>query len=312
MALLLCAASSALLPPSLPPSLLLPRPRRLSLSPHPTMLAPGLALTCGSDSVWTVAGASGTVALLSQLALSYSFGRSADPVLSDEPGFTAHQVVAIMYMLLASVVGGAAFLSGSLWPTSAEGALLTPDGTTRFLAAVLFGELVCWDIPTCIQIPKLRKQVDILVHHVAMAVVAYVAMMYAPIFYGCFYFGISEASTVPLSLNEGFAAAHDSLQKADPDSPRLGSLASLRDAFQVLAALSFVAFRGIGFTWVTCCRLLPDTLAVIHSAGSLKLPLLFHLGAGIAFNALQLYWLFLLVMYTVRSGFGGSRSDSGT
>lgn len=222
----------------------------------------------------------------------------------------AHQFVALGYMLLCSMIGGAVFLNPAAWPANAAGALLVPNGTSRFLGAVLLGELLAWDIPCGLLIKKLRKP-DMLVHHVLMAFgPAYNAVFHAPIFTGVFYLGLSELSTVPLTLNEMHASAHDTVAAKEPESPRLAGLSRWRDAWQVVAAISFVIVRAFGWVCVTGLSLLPDTLQVLPTAGKLKPWLLVHLIGGISFTALQLYWFLLLVRYTISNGMGGKRPDS--
>ena len=83
----------------------------------------------------------------------------------------------------------------------------------------------------------------------------------------------------------------------------------------MLAAASFVLVRGLEFTRVTFARFLPDALGVLRAAaGSLPLApdvlvLRSFVGFTVGFNALQLYWLGLLVQYTRQQGLGGKRPE---
>ena len=292
--------------------------------------------------MWRVAATSGVFAVALQFALQARFRRSPDPALNKAPGYVAHQAVALIYMLAATVIGSIAFFSPARWPATASAAMLGTDGTTRLLAALLLGELVyaglqlfyrrttagskqtpthlfhapsgrCWDLPCVAAVPKLRSQLDMVAHHVVMAATAYVVMAHAPIFFGTFYLGAAELSTLPLNAHEYYAFAHEATQAEAPeDESRLAALATRRDLWQAAAALSFVVVRGGGFTWLTARRMMPQGLHVLRSgaaaaAGAPLWPVRALLGFVVSFNVLQLYWLGLLIAYTFKNGMGGSR-----
>lgn len=266
-----------------------------------------------------IAIGSGMGALALQFLLQRIFARSSDPALSRNPGYVAHNVIAFGFMLICTFVGGLVWLTPSCWPHTAAARLLEPSSSAVFIAAMIFGELLFWDVPCGFLIPKLRRP-DMILHHIGFLVPTFTAMLHAPIYYSNFYFGLSEASTMPLILNEMFAHAHDAVKAAEPtptspadDGARLARLARRRDAFQVVAALLFVALRGVGFTFVTFARLLPDTLQVLRTlpaaATAMTLPLKLHVGFAMGFNALQLYWLSELIKFMVTNGPGGQRPD---
>ena len=278
--------------------------------------------TCSAAGIWGVAAGAGAVAAASQLGLVAAFRRSNDRILSSAPGYVAHQVVALGFMLFPPCVGCAAWISPAVAAADAAARLLVPIGTTRFLAAMLFGALVVWDLPCSLLVPKLRKT-DMIAHHVLMAAVALNGMTFIPMLYGVYYLGVVELSTVPLTLHEFFAHAASVAEgegatseggEADEreliSKPRRDArLARLRDCPQVAAALGFFFVRGLAFTRVTLLRFVPDCLTALTmpAAASLRLPLLFMLSSSVAFATLQLYWLSLLIKYTVSSGFGGER-----
>lgn len=219
------------------------------------------------------------------------------------------QVIALGFMTIATVVGGAAWFSPAGWAGDGASRFLEPNDTTRFLAAMLFGELVLWDLPCAIWIKELRRP-DSLIHHVAMAVVAFNAAWLAPIFYGVFYLGLIELSTIPLNLNEYYAHAAKAAEGAAGVSTALiARFARWRDVFQAAAAASFVAVRGVAFTAVSALQFTPELVPLLSSpaADGLRGPLIAHAVGVLAFNALQLYWLALLVSYTVKNGVGGER-----
>jgi len=270
---------------------------------QPVMALP----TIGAAAVWPTAAASGTAAATLQLMLTSLLRRSPDKALSTRPGLRAYRIVAFAYTLLLTVVGGAVFLNPARWPADAATAMLKGDGTARFLGAVLFGELVLWDLPCAIWIPKLRR-LDFLLHHAFLAIgPALVAMRYLPLFYYTWFIGLSEASSVFLAANDYFAELGEDVSAHDESSPRLPHLAKWRDGTQMAAAGAFVAVRVCGWA-VAVWLLFRDTIAVLPLAGSLGvrgfLRLQLLMAAG--FYALQLTWFTQLIAYTRKSGLGGS------
>ena len=270
-------------------------------------VSPALLPTCaaGGNAVG-LAVAAGAIAIGAQLLLVKLFRASGDRVLTATPGQLVHKLVALTFMVLAGGIGAAAWLHPALAGGSAG--LLTVNATTRWLAAVLLGELLLWDIPSAVWIPALRRK-DMLLHHVGMAVVAYLAVSAVPMAYGLFYLGFSELSTIPLQVNEIYALAH---KNAPDDDQRKPAFAKLRDVFQVAAAGAFVYVRGWSFTRVTVTKFLPDVVAYVSSTMPTLLPkgpLVAMLGLGVGFNALQLYWLWLLIAYMAKNGPGGERPE---
>jgi hypothetical protein len=147
-------------------------------------LALPLLPTATADSVLAVAGISGGIAVAAQLGLVALFSRAkGKPWLSEAAGYVAHQLIALVFMLIATAVGTCAWFSPAAWAGSGSSRFLLDNGVTRFLAAMLFGELILWDLPCAIWIKQLRRP-DSVIHHVAMAAVAFNAAWLAPIFYG--------------------------------------------------------------------------------------------------------------------------------
>lgn len=266
----------------------------------------------GAAAIWPTAAASGAAAVAAQLMLTAGFKRSSDKAVSSTAGLLAYRIVAFVYTLLLTVVGGALFLNPANWPGSAATAMSAANGTVRFIGAVLFGELLLWDIPCAIWIKKLRRP-DLLAHHIGLAVgPALVAMRFLPLFYYAWFIGFSEASSVFLAGNDFFAELHDAVQKTDGESSsRLPGLAQKRDAFQIGAALTFVAVRVCGWAWLVWL-LFRDTLAVLPLAVSVGTRTLLRLQLGMAagFYALQLYWFSKLVAYARGGWEGGSQDDA--
>ena len=196
-----------------------------------------------------VAGVSGGLAVAAQLGLVWLFRREPSrPWISESPGFVAHQLIALVFMTFCTVIGGAAWLSTSAWTGDAASRFLLADGTTRFLAAMIFGELVMWDLPCAIWIKALRRP-DSIIHHFAMAAVAFNAAWLAPVFYGVFYLGLIEFSTIPLNIHEYFAhavrAAERNVIPSSASRANIARFRRLRDGWQVWIALLWIGWSGL-------------------------------------------------------------------
>ena len=299
---------------------------RHSRSPAPIAVLPSAAAwlpSCTWQQVPLVGVASGGLAALAQFALSKQLRAKAPNLAAQLPGYLVHHLIASIFMLFAVTVGGSVWLAAAPWSTSAASRVLDTSGTVRFLAAAIFGELLLWDLPTAAFVKKLRRP-DMIVHHVAMLVVAGLVVA-RPIFYGAFYLGFVELSVIPMLVNEVFAALHDDAEESgfphDRSPPqaalpasRLSLYAKWRDVAQALAAISFVGVRGFDFTRVTLTRFIPEALSVLGvtslaPSAVTKGTLYAMIGFTLSFNALQLYWLSLLIAYTLKEGFGGKRPE---
>ena len=162
---------------------------------------------------------------------------------------------------------------------------------SRFLSAMLLGELLLYELPLAAFVAEMRKP-DMLIHHAGMALVTLCGTLWVPFHYCLFYLGVAELSSIPLQISECVAHARAKMAtKAPPLLVRLESLTGLT----TMAA--FVLVRGVAFTLVTLTQLVPDILRVLGDAADLAVGpatrLLLGLAVlfGVAFNALQLFWL---------------------
>jgi len=178
------------------------------------------------------------------------------------------------------------------------GRLLVPSDSARWLGAALLGLLLVWDIPTCLRIQRLRKP-DMLAHHVAMAMTAFVGATALPTHYGLYYMGVVELSSIPLAAYDQLEYSAEIGGPLDEVAPaRKQKLRSLRDLARAVAAVTFIFVRAIDFTRVTLSRFVPDALGALRSpatAASFYLPLRFMLVSSVCFVGLQLYWFSLFV-----------------
>uniref|UniRef100_A0A7S4HL97 TLC domain-containing protein n=1 Tax=Prymnesium polylepis TaxID=72548 RepID=A0A7S4HL97_9EUKA len=235
---------------------------------------------------------SGIVALCAQLVLVQLFKRSDDSVLRRSAGYTAHHIIALAFMVVATVVGFAGWFSPSAATATATARMLVPNGTARWLSAVILGELVIWDFPCSLFIKKLQEPV-MLAHHVGLLATTYLVAL-LPSFYATFYLGWTELSNIPLQLWDGFGHAHDVADDASYPASRRRLFAAIRDASYSVFSGLFLIVRVFAFTAITAGGLFPDVLALLArptaAAAAARLPLVGFLGLGAAFNALMLYW----------------------
>ena len=200
----------------------------------------------------------------------------------------AHHIVALLFMIVATAVGFAGWFSPSAATASAVARVLVADGTARWLSAMLLGELLLWDFPCSLFIPKLQVPV-IIGHHIGLLATAALACV-APIYWGTFYLGWAELSNIPLQLIDTLEHAQGVAAEVDAPAATARRLRAWRDAIWPFFCASFLLVRVIGFTAVTARGLYPDILFALPAAGALRAPLLGFLGLGTAFNALMLFW----------------------
>lgn len=253
----------------------------LALSTAPTSVPAALA----------VAGVSGALAVSSTTLLVPLIRSLSRPELKGSARFFAHKLTSLVFMVVASVVGVNGWWSAGA-PSTAAGRLLNASAASRFLSAMLLGELLLYELPLAALVEEMRKP-DMLIHHAGMALVTLCGTVWIPFHYCCFYLGVAELSSIPLQVSECVAHARSKLAtKAPPLLVRLESWTS----HTTMAA--FVLVRGVAFSLVTLTQLVPDILLVLlgDTAGAAIGPtmrLLLGLAVlfGVAFNALQLFWL---------------------
>jgi hypothetical protein len=190
--------------------------------------------------------------------------------------------MALMMVVSAMGVMGWWCCSGGGGFITASARLLEPVASARWLAAVVTGIFVFWDVPFSILIPDLRKP-DVIIHHIAMTVVAAVAAYRLPMYYVFFYLGISEISSIPLLIYDQLSLLIQKLDIGNNDT----NLEKWRDRFQGVAGASFIWIRAILFTKVTMWNFVPDVLSILPAGGK---ALQFAMYACIGFTVLQLYW----------------------
>jgi len=222
-----------------------------------------------------------------------------------QPGFLAHQIIALPLMIYVASVGTARWFSDRSVGTP-DSRIYGRDSTSELLSAILLGELVFWDIPLTF-LPTIYSPAA-MGHHVGLAVLALIALTPYLQYYVPFFVGVIEISSIPLQVVDFFHPKHfaDLLQ----GSPSLGLLNTVARA---LFILSFVSLRTLWFPYVVFARVFPDLLSLIPSrtdAASVAW-LYMAMAFAVAFTGLQLYWSVLLVQQVRKAlAKGGDAADA--
>ena len=142
---------------------------------------------------YTLPAQFGAGLLSAQVALWFIFAKLLpDGPWRAEPGFTAHQAIALPFVAYLAVVGLTTWLSDSSpgFDTALSRAVdVHPIGA--HLVQLAAGAVAIWDTPTCLAVASLRAQKEMLVHHVLMAVVACLSASLPFMTYYCiFFFGV--------------------------------------------------------------------------------------------------------------------------
>jgi hypothetical protein len=247
-------------------------------------------MTLSNSKVYCIGGAAGIVALLCQCGLTKFLKQYKRR--KDIASYTAHTIIALVFMMYVSVVGciGWFMSSSGSSPITPFDRLVLPNEQCRCMASIVTGVLLLWDLPTSMYVKSLRK-LDVIVHHIVMTLTAYFATTILPMYYVYFYFGVSELSSIPLLLYDQLCImietlntspsipVHDNSTKLDAlvvddnnaitsdeliDKQTNNELIQLRDSMQIVAAVSFTIVRAILFTYVTVRHFIPDVRSVIR------------------------------------------------
>ena len=210
--------------------------------------------------------------------------------------YLSHNIIALVLMLLVSWLGVRGycfqhFSTATSQATALGGGLLqAKDDTARWLAAVLCGALLLWDVPTSLRIPNLSRQWDLIGHHLVMAGVAWLAATQLPMHFVYFYLGVAELSSIPLIVYDQLEQwTTTTTTAAGTKFPWLGQL---RTAAQVVATLSFTVVRAVWFPWVTVRHFLPSVRQelLMRPLAHNSNVLLLAAAGSIGFTVLQWYW----------------------
>lgn len=151
-----------------------------------------------TDSLY-LAGGVGIGCLCAQGVLTIAFAKLLPEggFYRNQPGFLAHQLVALPLMFFVAWVGTRAWFSERDASTPEE-RVYNRDPTAELLASVLLGSLVLWDIPMTF-LPTIYSHAS-MGHHVGLAALSGLSLTPYMQYYVPFFAGVIEISSVPLQV----------------------------------------------------------------------------------------------------------------
>ena len=213
-----------------------------------------------------------------------------------QPGFLAHQLIALPLMLVVAWIGTSAWFDADRPAGTAESRIYGREPASELLSALLLGELLLWDIPlTCL--PSIYSHAS-MGHHVGLAALALIALSPYLQYYVPFFAGVIEISSIPLQAVDFFHPKH--FADLLPGHPFLGLVNTVARG---LFILSFISLRTLYFPYVVFAQVLPDLLGLVPTrpdGGSVAM-LYVAMAFALAFTALQLYLSLLLFKQVLKA-----------
>ena len=134
--------------------------------------------------------------------------------------------------------------------------------------AIGSGAILLWDIPTGLLVPALQDPL-MLGHHVGMFLVsatmsgAFSRGKMIGYYYACYYFGVIEVSSIPLSYVDVFHPKYKHYFKwlnnqQTAKRPVMKLISAVNELCRITFAILFLIFRGVHFPYVTFCCTIPD------------------------------------------------------
>lgn len=276
----------------------------------------------------------GFICLFSQLALTFICSKLLPKgPWSEQPTFTAHQVVALPLMIILTYYGWKEWEFTTIENTVAKGLELTShDRVFGFSKiddiplAIGTGAILMWDIPMGIFSPSLRDPI-MLGHHIGMFLVAAViGGMFSQggqmigYYYAPFYFGVIETSSVFLSVVAQFHPKrkawygwlHNKNHSSESARKLLNAVNNVNEVSRILFAVTFMLFRGIYFPYTSFCHAIPDLWnALENPPEGVPLWTCYFLCVSLfLFSCLQSYWGVLVANQIKKAVFGGEKDGS--
>jgi len=141
--------------------------------------------------------------------------------------------------------------------------------------AIGSGAILIWDTPTSLFVPALHDQL-MLFHHLGMFLVAstmsgaYSGGKMIGYYYACYYFGVIEISSIPLSYVDLFHPKHKyyfewlNNDKKSANRPVMKIVHGLNEFSRIAFAIAFLIFRGVYFPYVAFQSTVPDLWYAYH------------------------------------------------
>lgn len=249
---------------------------------------------------------------------------------NDLPGFTAHQIIALPMMCILTYYGMKDWFFHPTKDVGNESSYDRVFGHTNLNdvpLAIGSGAILIWDTPTGLLIPALQDPL-MLCHHVGMFLVA--ATMSGAFcngrmigyFYSCYYFGVIEISSIPLSYVDVFHPKYKYYfewlnHTENVNRPVMKVLHEVNEMCRIVFAVLFLMFRGVYFPYVTFGHTIPD-LWYAYNDEVRGLPDGVPMWTGYflmcfvsLFAILQCYWGMLILKQIFKMVFQGDSGDVG-
>eukprot|EP00573_Skeletonema_grethae_P003276 CAMPEP_0201689574 /NCGR_PEP_ID=MMETSP0578-20130828/3146_1 /ASSEMBLY_ACC=CAM_ASM_000663 /TAXON_ID=267565 /ORGANISM="Skeletonema grethea, Strain CCMP 1804" /LENGTH=315 /DNA_ID=CAMNT_0048174259 /DNA_START=150 /DNA_END=1097 /DNA_ORIENTATION=- len=229
---------------------------------------------------------------------------------NDLPGFTAHQLISLPLMCILTYYG---MRDWYLDPNNDVGNDTSYDrvfGTTNLNdipLAIGSGAILIWDTPTSLLVPALQDPL-MLFHHVGMFLVAstmsgaFSGGQMIGYYYACYYFGVIEVSSIPLSYVDVFHPKYKYYfewlnDEKSGNRPMMKKVVhGLNEFCRISFAIAFLIFRGVYFPYVAFQSTIPDLWYAYHDETKAVpdgVPMwtgYFLIGFVTLFALLQFYW----------------------
>ena len=246
---------------------------------------------------WHVMAAGfGCALLLLQCALYALFSSKLlpDGPWRAEPGFTAHQVIALPWVIYLTIEGGRAWFESPPLPgfddPLSRTTIVHPTG--QLLSQLAAGAVLIWDTPTCFAVKSLRNT-EMIIHHILMAGAAYqVAVLPFMTYYASFFFGFIELSGIPLCIVDLMHPKHKPWVAYAAARPWLEGI---NNASRGLFVLGYFAVRIGMFPYYAFTGVIADAVALLRAETYPAVPLVTVIFFAASLTAMQIYWGYLIV-----------------
>ena len=250
----------------------------------------------------------GLTCMAAQCALSLAFARILPKgPWSEDPGFTAHQVVTVPLMAYLTYHGMREWYSKDDHGYTALDRILGPHPKPD-LSEVVMAMMFFWDIPTGFLVRSLRNPAMV-AHHIAMFATSTLALGawsdgHALLgYYAAYYFGAIEISSIPLILVDLFHPKHKAWHEYYQSAPTW--LKRFNEINRICFAILFLGARAISFPYVSFTTVIPDLWHVASLPVEERIVSVYPLyGMAILntfFSLLQLYWGSLVLRQVVKA-----------
>lgn len=208
-------------------------------------------------------------------------------MFKEKPGGCAHQIAVFFPFVYLAVRGSKLWFCEELATASANDKLWGNYPDAQALVLTMFAFQI-WDYTVTLVTPELCKMEHI-AHHASSAVLCLLGLMNGHhgflMYYGAFFFGVSEISSMPLALVDLFRMNKELASKCD----------CVNEICRVSFAVLFLLIRCVYWPYVS----FDFWTSMLTGSVPVFLAIIWLL-ANIALTLLQYFWGFLIVKATIK------------